>query len=420
MITDADTGADGPRIVYVNAAFTRITGYTAEQVLGRSPRLLQSPDADLSALTRIRSAMAHRQPIQLEILNRRADGSPYRAHLSICALADQQGVITHWLSVQREIDDGLPAAVPARTATDRQLHSAFHDAPLGIAVTTPSGVLLQANPALCRMLGRAPATLVGSDLFGLTHPDDIAAARAACRGLADGSATVAELECRLRHADGSYRFTLVTTSRVDDPTGRAGHLVMQLQDTDERVTHAASLAHQALHDPLTGLANRTLFLDRLEQALAQARRDGSRVGLLFCDVDSFKEINDALGHGAGDHVLTTLARRFRAVLRPSDTAARVGGDEFMIICSDTDLRQAEQIADRLIAAASKPILHRGDLITTSVSVGVITSADADAGSLIREADRAMYLAKSDGRARRMSAYPPPGDAEPATAEGAGY
>lgn len=162
------------------------------------------------------------------------------------------------------------------------------------------------------------------------------------------------------------------------------------------------LAHQALHDPLTDLPNRTLFLDRLSQALGRLDRSHSMLAVLFLDVDRFKLVNDSLGHAAGDHLLVTISRRLSSVLRPGDTAARFGGDEFILLCENlTDPEAAMVIAERVAAAINQPVKLGSTDFVPSTSIGIALSHDrTDAPELvIRNADAAMYTAKERGRAR---------------------
>jgi diguanylate cyclase (GGDEF)-like protein len=161
------------------------------------------------------------------------------------------------------------------------------------------------------------------------------------------------------------------------------------------------LAHQALHDSLTGLANRVLFMDRLDQALARLLRLASPIALLFVDLDHFKIVNDSLGHAAGDEVLVQAADRLRRTLRPADTIARFGGDEFVILCEDAAGRaEAEEIAGRISVALARPFKISGQEVVLTASTGIVIANDThtDAGALLRDADTAMYRAKERGRA----------------------
>jgi diguanylate cyclase (GGDEF)-like protein len=162
------------------------------------------------------------------------------------------------------------------------------------------------------------------------------------------------------------------------------------------------LAHQALHDSLTGLANRVLFMDRLDQALARLQRHASPLALLFVDLDHFKVVNDSLGHAAGDEVLVQAAERLRRALRPTDTVARFGGDEFVILCEDaTGRAEAEEIAGRISVALARPFKVGGEqeiVLTASTGIVIANDTHTDSGALLRDADTAMYRAKERGRA----------------------
>ena len=160
--------------------------------------------------------------------------------------------------------------------------------------------------------------------------------------------------------------------------------------------------HRAMHDPLTGLPNRALALDRLEGALARRRRDGRAVAVLLADLDQFKLVNDSMGHRAGDDLLVALAPRLHDAVRPSDTVARLGGDEFLVVCEQLDgPHEAIRVAERVAQAINQPIvLAAGEhFITASIGIAVAESADADPADLLRDADAAMYRAKERGRGR---------------------
>jgi diguanylate cyclase (GGDEF)-like protein len=161
----------------------------------------------------------------------------------------------------------------------------------------------------------------------------------------------------------------------------------------------AEMAYRATHDPVTGLPNRYLFDDRLKQALARDRREPRTLAVLFCDVDGLKGINDRLGHAMGDQVLVETARRIQAVIRPADTAAHLGGDEFVVLCEGVDDEIATAVADRVARAFDSPMSIEGVDMSVGVSVGLAMTSDPDAlpADLVAEADHAMYRAK---RARR--------------------
>ena len=162
-----------------------------------------------------------------------------------------------------------------------------------------------------------------------------------------------------------------------------------------RLRSEERMRHEALHDPLTGLANRTLLRDRLEHALARSARDGTETGVLFIDLDEFKHVNDRLGHAAGDAVLTELGQRLVHAVRPADTVARLGGDEFVVVCEAIDEETALALGQRLDAAIRQPLAVAGEL---SASIGIALGRE-DADSLLATADAAVYAAKAAGRGR---------------------
>ncbi|HEV7203832.1 MAG TPA: EAL domain-containing protein [Jatrophihabitans sp.] len=179
-----------------------------------------------------------------------------------------------------------------------------------------------------------------------------------------------------------------------------GGYVLTLRDVSERVRLEQQLTHQALHDPLTGLANRRLFADRLDHALERRPGPSRSLVVLYCDLDDFKNVNDSLGHGAGDAVLAEIARRSRDVLRRADTFARLGGDEFAALMEDTDVSTAAEIAERLEHAIAQPIECDGHSLVVRASIGLAAAQPGEmtGDDALRNADIAMYLAKDRGKA----------------------
>ncbi len=409
LVTEAEPitqEAGGPRVVYVNAAFTAMTGYTADEIVGRTPRILQSADTDRAELDRLRAALARWEPAEVELLNRRKDGTLFWVQLSVTPLADESGRFTHWVSIQRDTTgrkerelgllSHLHEGQRALHTAEQRFRSAFDDAPFGTAITTPVGRIVQANPALCALVGRAADELAAGSLFDITHREDLAQARAACERLRSRAAGVSECEVRLLHADGRVLHARVSASLVLAPNETPSHVIMHIEDVTDRRALQAQLTHQALHDPLTGLPNRALFTDRLAQALARTERDPAKLAVLFLDLDRFKVVNDSLGHAAGDQALMTIARRLDQLLRPGDTAARFGGDEFVLLCVDVD---AADIAKRVGAAVAEPIALSGPVVLTASIGGVVSAGGEQPDRLIADADAAMYQAKQGGRAR---------------------
>jgi diguanylate cyclase (GGDEF)-like protein/PAS domain S-box-containing protein len=258
------------------------------------------------------------------------------------------------------------------------------------------GHVVYASPGLSAILGIMPAAAVGSSVWNVVHPDDLAKVDEKRSRLAAGLGTVVNFDCRARHSDGSWRHIEVTTTNlVDDPAVHG--VVNNLHDVSDRVEAAARLAHQAMHDSLTGLPNRALLLDRLDQALARAARSGRPCALLYLDLDQFKQINDTLGHVAGDKLLSRVAERLHDAIRPGDSVARFGGDEFVVLAEDIDEPSAAvTIAKRAQASIAQPVFIQDRMVSVHCSVGIALSDRQAAEALLQEADMALYRSKESG------------------------
>jgi diguanylate cyclase (GGDEF)-like protein/PAS domain S-box-containing protein len=263
------------------------------------------------------------------------------------------------------------------------------------------GSIAYESPAVERVLGYRADDRVGQSIFDKIHADD---RQWAVQLLADVIRTPgAQLsgELRARHADGSWRFLeVVLKNLVDDPAVEG--VVVNYRDITTRKTLENELKRQAFHDSLTGLANRALFADRLDHALSRARRFGHSLAVLFIDLDDFKTVNDSLGHGEGDQLLITAAERLSGAVRAGDTIARMGGDEFAVLIEDpADGGTPIDVARRLLATLEPPF-ERGIkelFVHASIGIAVSASKNQSADDLLRNADVAMYNAKSNGKNR---------------------
>ncbi|MEV4411740.1 EAL domain-containing protein [Catellatospora sp. NPDC049609] len=251
------------------------------------------------------------------------------------------------------------------------------------------------SPSAAAMFGRE--RLEGNHLLDLVVPEE--------RERSAGYLLRARQERRGETTDwtvwgfGDRRLQVEVSSRDlrEDPT--VGGLVITLRDVTQRRRLERELTHRAFHDSLTGLANRALFIDRVTLAVDRARRNGSITGVLFIDLDDFKDVNDTLGHPVGDELLTAVAERLKGVLRPHDTAARLGGDEFAALIEDAAGTGAiEQVAERVVRALSAPVPVGEQVVPAGASVGVATTRHAgDGDELLRHADLALYSAKGEGK-----------------------
>lgn len=272
-----------------------------------------------------------------------------------------------------------------------------------IMISDTNGVIRYISPASQRILGYPPESLLGQSSFTLMHADDMTRIRRTLKGLGAASEQLCTFEVRVLHQDGTWRFMEATAHNLlHDPS--IGGLVFNVHDITERKIAEESLQYQAYHDPLTGLPNRALFLDRLHQALARTGRQNSTAAVLFLDLDNFKVINDSLGHEAGDQLLLMVAERLCGCVRPGDTVARLGGDEFTILLEDlSNIYPVEQMVEAIQHTLHKPLLLQGQEVIVTVSIGIALSRPSVdyPTELMRAADVAMYQAKAQGKAKSV-------------------
>jgi len=256
------------------------------------------------------------------------------------------------------------------------------------------------SPAATRVFGYDPSALAGMQVSDLQHPEDRDRAAKFVTDAAKRPGVTGPVEWRFRQPDGSWLHAeILATNLLNDSTVRG--IVLNTRDVSERRRLEEQLTHQAFHDPLTGLANRALFRDRVSHALALAQRQGHPITVLFLDLDDFKRVNDSLGHAEGDRLLIAAAERFQSCARAADTVSRLGGDEFAILIehvAGSDGRP--ELLQRLEEAMTYPFALSGNQVQVSASIGVATASPGDtADDLLRNADVAMYAAKRRGKGR---------------------
>ncbi|MFL5869417.1 MAG: putative bifunctional diguanylate cyclase/phosphodiesterase [Thermoleophilaceae bacterium] len=285
----------------------------------------------------------------------------------------------------------LIAATRRQTAHFRSLVRSSTD----LVVVFGPGGCIYVSELVTKVLGRPEADLLQEGLEQLVHPDDRALVEAARAQGHPG-----EIVFRLRNRFGEWRHleAYVTDLRSDR---QIRGVVLNARDVTERVGLEAELTRQAFHDGLTGLANRALFRDRLDQALARSVRSDEPLCVLMVDLDGFKQVNDSLGHDSGDQLLRGVAQRFAEVMRPSDTLARFGGDEFAVLLEGAQESQGAAVARRLLDRLAEPVPVAARELLLGASVGIVshTGGAGDSEELIRHADVAMYAAKQAGRNR---------------------
>ena len=391
------------RIVDWNQQAERDFGWARDEVVGRQlavtvipPRSRGIYRAGFDHLLRTGDHTLLGRRFEMPAMHR--DGTEFPVEITVAALPSHGGyrlnAFLHDISERRESDRALREA-------EERFRRSFHDSAAGMAIVSTQGQWLQVNQALADLTGYAKSELTGMSVADITHPDDADADAQALEQLVAGERRRYATERRYLRADGRLVWVSLSLSPVRDEDGRTLYLISQVQDVTERKRTEARLAHQAMHDPLTGLPNRTLFTDRMQLAKARlGRREGS-LALLFCDLDDFKVVNDSFGHEAGDRILIEVADRLRSILRPSDTVSRFGGDEFALLCEGVDVDAAERIASRISEAFAAPFAIDGNEVSLSASTGIVLTGDpgVDPDQLMSDADLAMYAAKQEGGAR---------------------
>ena len=300
--------------------------------------------------------------------------------------------------------------ITERRLAENQLRIAaqvFEDAGEAIVVTDPAGCILTVNQAFTRITGYTERDALSVKLGRLLKSGRHSQAfyEAMREGLYNRGFWQGEIWNRRKNGEVFPEW--LTISRVNGQDGQPRYFVSVFSDISQLKDSQRKIEYLANHDPLTGLANRSLFQDRLQQAIAQARRGEGQVALLFFDLDHFKIINDTLGHDVGDELLVQVAARLREVVREVDTLSRIGGDEFTVILTDCVAEEASSIAQRLIErlAGTFEVRGRNLLITPSAGLALYPRDGEDMDTLCRAADMAMYQAKQDGR-NRLRLYEP--------------
>ncbi len=300
------------------------------------------------------------------------------------------------VTVRREVEVAL-------SRSETQFRVAMENAPIGMALVDLDWRVTEANVALAELLGTHASALRGYRVDELTAPEDRAAQRQQLDRLLGGEQHRFSLEMRCRRADGHLVWVVLDAALVREPDGRPDHVVVQVRDATESRLQAEMLTHRAMHDPLTGLANRTLLQEVLQAALEQPGAV-DRTAVLACDLDGFKEINDRYGHATGDELLVHVAGVLRAATGTSGTVARLGGDEFVVVVQEQDAAKAVfEVANQIHAGLREPLRvgRRRTPVAASVGVALADAALVEAGAptLLAAADTALYRAKAGGRGR---------------------
>jgi diguanylate cyclase (GGDEF)-like protein/PAS domain S-box-containing protein len=322
-----------------------------------------------------------------------------RSFIIIALVGRQVLSLLENLSLARHLEQRVVERTAELRASEQRFQALVQHSSEVVILVDRDGQVEYVSESMSRVFGYSEAYLLGRPLSNILDASAGARLREGLGDLAERPYGVLELELPLRHRDGrqcTVQFTI--TNLLDNPS--VGGLVLNTRDISERRQLEDQLVHQAFHDSLTSLANRALFKDRVEHALQRTKRQTPSVAVLFLDLDGFKEVNDSLGHEAGDRLLIQVAERLHSCVRPSDTVARFGGDEFAVLIEDaSDEIDVTQVADRVLEGLRQPFLVSGRELHVRGSMG-IARMDSDvegADQLLRNADLAMYRAKAAGR-----------------------
>ena len=354
----------------------------------RLPALFNQPEGKMINLTFKKAGGINRE-VELQ-----ARTLPDNQHLA-CTIIDR--------TERKKAEDALLEKTEELEKTNvalEQLATVFTHAHEGVVITDPEGVILDVNQAFCRISGYTSKEIIGQNprllKSGIHSPEFYAVMWQSLIAKGHWSGEIAN-----RRKDGSIFSVLLTISSVRDYGGEIRHFVALHTDISALKDHQQQLEKLAHYDPLTGLPNRKLFDDRLQQAMAHCHRNDQHLAVAYIDLDGFKSINDNFGHAAGDHLLKTIAATMKKSLRESDTIARFGGDEFVVILDELDCtKSSTPYIKRLLAAAAQPVDYQGQTLQVSTSIGVAFFTGTDtlaADQLLRRADQSMYRAKLSGK-----------------------
>jgi diguanylate cyclase (GGDEF)-like protein/PAS domain S-box-containing protein len=386
---------------YCNASFTLMSGFSQSEVFN-TPVLWNSSDIIDDTRKKQFIFLKSGEHHESEILRRRKNGNLCWERQIVSPLYNEMGVMTHLIAVKKDNNDKrlqLQEVEQALLLREQALVSSSN----GIMITRSDDndhSIVYVNPAFVRITGYSAEEVIGREGRFLVRDDlaqpDLEEIRMALREKREGRALL-----RNYRKDGTQFWNELFISPVKDASGGATtHFVSVINDVSERVNYQKELEYQATHDSLTGLANRNLLNDRINHAIAWAKRNELSVGIMLLDLDHFKLINDGSGHGAGDIVLKEVAHRLGRCVRETDTVARLGGDEFVLILTDLpETDDVDVIAEKVLTTLSRPIEVDGHDMFVTASIGIsLYPRDGDNGeTLLRYADIAMYRVKEHGR-----------------------
>jgi diguanylate cyclase (GGDEF)-like protein/PAS domain S-box-containing protein len=388
MITDANGF-----ILKINRAFSESTGYSAEEVIGRTPRIVKSGLHDEAFYDAMWDCLNRTGSWKGEIWNRHKNGEIHPKWLTITAVKSEGGAVTHYVGAEIDITERKKAE------TELRLAAACFESQEAIVITDADGVILRVNPTFTEITGYTAEEVVGRNpriLKSDRHNTDFY--RRMWEAINNTGKWQGEIWDRRKNGEAYPKW--LTISAVKNDSGKVTHYIGVHYDITQRKQAEEKIHGLAFLDQLTGLANRFSLHERLAQALGMAQRNNRQLALMLIDLDNFKTINDTLGHPIGDQLLIQVAQRLAGSVRQSDLVARLGGDEFVVLVPEADSpMDVANVADKILTTVSAPYLIDGHDLHSSPSIGICLYPDdaTEAQDLIKKADVAMYHAKANGR-----------------------
>lgn len=391
VITSADQSRGYP-VESANRSFCLMTGYTADELKGRSLKMLQGPDTDPEVVQRMRVCLQERQYFEGMTTNYRKDGTPYIVRWNISPVYDDSGALTHFVSVQQDMTDYVRSEQKVR-----MLAKALDSTTDPILLTDAHAKIVFVNQAFAQTTGYEVQDLLGKTPAMLrSGAHDAAFYQSLRRALANGADFKAQFINRRR--DGSLYHAEQNISPLRDEHGLITHYISVSRDVTARVEQDRLLREAATIDKLTGLYNRHAGEKWLSEAYSRSLMQGQPLTLLLCDIDHFKAINDTHGHPMGDAVLKNVASVLRQSVRTSDPVIRWGGEEFLAVLNGCSTEQAVDLAERMRHRVAGQ-MHDG-VGQVTISLGLATLAEGESiERLIARTDNALYESKREGRNR---------------------
>lgn len=393
------------RLVYSSPNVQAILGYSPQEIAGKKPADLILPEQAQRFEDAIHQAMAKRERLaSLEITFLHKQGRRLVCEVNGAVLLDRAGRPTGFGGACHDITERKAAEAALRESEERYT-LATRGANDGIWDWDLHANCIYYSPRWKTLIGYEESEISDSpsEWFGRVHPDDIDRLKVELTAHLDGASERFESEHRLFHRSGRYHWVMVIGLAERDNSNRAHRIAGSLTDISARKMTEERLRHDAMHDPLTNLPNRTYFIDQLRRSMERVRRHTDYLSaVLFMDLDRFKIVNDSLGHQSGDAMLLAISQRLESCLRAGDVVARFGGDEFAVLLEDMNgINDAILVANRIQKELALPFVLQGVEVFTSVSIGIALTAASYTRpeDLLRDADTAMYRAKAAGRAR---------------------